>query len=367
VWRRLTAWLFRAGHYPDKGVNATRPLLDRLVTNLNSPSGAAPKLDLEHGPTEAVLDFGRVVPGSAAVVQGAPPGGQPGEWVVADVDIDPAVDDRLKTRGLSVLLNDQAGRIEKIAVTANPRVQGAQFTSDETWIPGGELMLKRFDAGEPGAPTEPELTEGFLGKLRTALGLGQGGEASAAAGMPPAGEPGADPAGFSDEAFLADPRTQALMARFTGQIQTLTQQVQTTQQQAEAANALATQQALAAFSTELKSRGVPPWLVDVLAPVALGAPKVKVAFSEGTGEAATVVFRDLDAAGAVRHALEQFAGAVPMARLLPVDDQREADPDAKAAALAQQIKAKNPAFSIFKCQELADQQLQAQVAMTGSK
>ncbi len=52
MWRRLKAWLFRGGDYPDKGVHADRPLLDRLVANLNSTSaGAAPKLDLEHGPT----------------------------------------------------------------------------------------------------------------------------------------------------------------------------------------------------------------------------------------------------------------------------------------------------------------------------
>lgn len=191
MWRRLQAWLFRGGDYPDKGVHADRPLLDRLVANLNSTSSAgAPKLDLEHGPTEAVLDFGRAVPGSARVVRGAPPGGEMGDWVVSDVEVDPAVDDRLQKRGLSVLLDPDAGRIEKIAVTANPRVAGAQFDAGDgrVVIPGGHLMLKRFTAGEADQPTgEPELTEGFVARLRHALGLGQGGPQSEAAGDTPIG------------------------------------------------------------------------------------------------------------------------------------------------------------------------------------
>lgn len=371
MWRRLKAWLFRGGDYPDKGVHADRPLLDRLVANLNSTSaGAAPKLDLEHGPTEAVLDFGRAVPGSARVEHGAPPGGEQGDWVVSDVEVAPAVDDLLQKRGLSILLDPDAGRIEKIAVTANPRVAGAQFDAGDgqVVIPGGHLMLKRFNQGEPGSttdPNEPELSDGFIARLRTKLGLGDGGQASEGAGAPPADD-GQPQFSEDDQAFLNDPRTKALTASFGSRLSAMEQQLAAAQQTAATAGSMALENGIKAFSAELLTKGAPPWMVEILAPFAVGATSAKVAFTSGTGETATVAFKDLDFKAAALLALEKASNPERFTRLLPVDDTREADPDQQAAELAKQIKQQHPEFSISHCQDLADQQLKGQTAMTGS-
>ncbi len=358
MWRRLKAWLFRAADYPDKGVAADRPYLDRLAANLNA-SPQAPNFDIEHFPTDGVLDFARVVPGSAQVVTGAPPGGEVGDWLQAEVEIDPAIDDRLKTRNLSVMLENNPAnpRVDKVTVTANPRVVGAQFDAGEgrAVIDGGYLMKVRFNN------PEPELSDGFISTLREKLGLGKPAVDDDAGQEPPAADEGGGEAEFSDEAFLSDPRTKALIAKFGGRISQLEEKVAASEETATRANALATEQALAAFSTGLKANGVPPWLVDVLAPVALGATQVKVAFTKDGGE---VEFKDLDPAGAAKHVLEQFSGAVPMNRRLPADDTRQtADPDTQAAELAKQIKAEHPEFSIAKCQLLADERLQ----MTGGQ
>ena len=109
------AWLFRADSYADKGVNADAALLDTLAANTNA-SPSAPPLDLEHGPTERVLPFGRLVPGSVRRVHGAPPGGQVGEWLVGTVSVNPDIDRHLAARGLSVLLDTAAKTLSLIHI-----------------------------------------------------------------------------------------------------------------------------------------------------------------------------------------------------------------------------------------------------------
>jgi len=131
---RKAARLFRAGNYPDKGIDARGDFLDRVI----AATGQAAPLDIEHGPTERVLKFGQLVAGSLH---------RDGEWLMGAVDIDSEIDQRLLSRGLSVQLNRATGAITKLAVTATPRVVGAAFSDGDTdddpetiVFAGGELM-----------------------------------------------------------------------------------------------------------------------------------------------------------------------------------------------------------------------------------
>jgi len=134
-WKQRDAWLFKGGDYPDKGVTADRSFLTGIAQRTNLLPSVP--MDLEHGPTESVLDFGRVVPGSLQVREGRPPGTAPelqGTWLVGRVAVDPYIDQQLKHRGLSVLLNTAQGVISKLAVTQTPRVPGAAFSISPTLV-----------------------------------------------------------------------------------------------------------------------------------------------------------------------------------------------------------------------------------------
>jgi len=313
------AWLFRAGRYADKGVDADPALLDTIASNTNRNT-IAPSLDLEHGPTERVLPFGRLVPGSVRRVHGAPPGGEPGEWLVGRVAVNPEIYRNLAARGLSVLLDTATKAIAKVAVTATPRVRGAQFSEPDTGLAefrGGYLMPETPIVPAPEAPAVD--TQGLIaGVVAGIKGLFAKPEAQA--------DPPAAPAfSMADvEAKLAEERV-AFSAKLAD-----------TEKRADEAEAKANQQALAAFSTQAIAKGVPPYMVEALAPFAVGLPKATVAFS-ADGKTET---REVEFAEAARIVLTSAEGTVPMKRVLPSDDNREvAFADAVSAKAAEYQKA----------------------------
>lgn len=339
AWRRLRAWLFREGRYPDKDVTADIGFLRAYAERTNAAAAPVP-FDIEHGPTEGVLDFAKVEPGSLRVEYGKPPDApdhELGHWITGEVSIDPAVDERLKARGLSVYLDLNNQRIEKVAVTKSPRVAGAAFADDtqETLLMSGGLLGGRAFSAETDNPqgsqtegTPPDgdtpttdAPAGAISWLRGVLGLGTGEEAPAsdlalASAAQPAGNSPGQEAAISDQAYFSDPRTKALAALFESRIQAA---------EAKASAALSGTQAqvIEAKTAEFTAAGIPPWIVNTLVPLAYGQPKVTVAFTDDNGQAAT---REVDASGACRHVLEGLRAArgVPMSRLLPADDRRDA-------------------------------------------
>lgn len=325
--KRIRAWLFRDGQYPDKDVPvADLAFLKRYADNTNAAQAPVP-FDIEHGPTEGVLDFARVAPGSLRVEYGRPPGTpttEDGHWITADVDIDEAVDQRLKHRGLSVFLDLAKHVIEKVAVTKSPRVASARFSDEgrtHLEFSGGQLMGVNTET--PGQ--EPELSDGFVAGLRKRLGLDQAAETPAAVATP-ATTPATAPAFADDAAFANDPRTKALLSR-----------IEAVEQQAKAAETTATQTAeqarqsrIEAYSADLKRDGVPFHVVDLLAPVAEGVVKHTVAFSGEDGKTTTA---ELSAAESARRALETLRGSVPMELRVPADNDRHT-----TASFSQQVE-----------------------------
>lgn len=387
------AWLFRAGQYADKGVpNADRAFLEDYARRSNQLPDIP--MDLEHGPTESVLELGRAVPGTFRVVTGRPPGtdqSYQGDWIVADLDVDPYIDRKLKQRGVSVLLNLTRRTIDKVAVTASPRVTGAQFAAFNsaagpmvlaytegryqpmfTMQPGGavppnltdadltrlaDLLATRLTGGSNGdgtpaaqpngAPADPALsnlpvypgylTPGLFGQpqvqpqpqpqqgnplaaLAGALAAVQppaqvqpGQPFNLATGVPqpqPIGQPASQPQpqvqpqpqAFGGE-LAEHPLVKALEARFAAQLQAVQTQAQAANLRADSLDQQARADRLARYATELKADGVPPYIVEALAPFAAGMNAATVAFAdqEGKPQPATLNFQQ-----AAVHVLEQF-------------------------------------------------------------
>lgn len=309
TWTTRQAWLFQAGDYPDKGFRAGPDDLDRLIAGTQA-ADTAPHLDIEHYPTGGVLDFGAVMPSTLRRVTGAPPGGEHGEWIVGDVLVDRDVDRQLLARGLSVTLPADLSRIAAVAVTASPRVAGAQFAemeggeaaADEAVMLGGYLMPDETTSVPAVAPPEvapaPEPREGLLARLlgRGPVRLSEGdAEAVIIERIPDAVE-AVDAAIARAEAAE---RAQAEAERQLSEVQ-----------------AAARERELSAYRLELTTAGVPPYLVEALAPIALGADQATITMSDGQTHEAT-------AAEAARHVLDAARGTVQMGRSLPVDDERE--------------------------------------------
>jgi len=312
---RRTAWLFKDGSYPDKGLTADAEYLRRTVANTRA-AGCEIPLDLEHAPTEQVLDFGRLLPDTLRVEHGCPPHAPQdatGHWIVGDVEIDPAVSSRLRTNGLSVLLHRGKQILTKVAVTAAPRVAHAAFSADDPEVIdfGGYLMpddTQPTPAPEPGAVTDQ-----------------------------PAEVPPADSAPFSD------PRVRAILAQRDAEVAALTQRL--TGLEAEVVEMATGRQAdrIDALTTRFHAAGVPPWLVSALVPLAAGAETATVAFTEG-GQTAT---RELTAAEVAMHVLEQMQQALPRtSRLSSTDDGRDAVSFSDAVATeARRLQAAEPSLS----------------------
>jgi hypothetical protein len=323
------AWLFRAGTYADKGVNATPALLDSLVTQTNASPSHVP-MDLEHGPTERVLDFGRLVPGSLRRVTGAPPRGEQGEWIVGQVEVDPEIERRLKVRGLSVTFPRTLDAITKIAVTSTPRVTGAQFSSEAgevlTFAEGYLMPETPVSQIPPEAPAVD--TQGLVAGIVA-------GVSGAIKGLFGKTEPAADPE-VAPAFSMAD--VEAMLAKERAAHDKETAEIKAT---ADAAKAEAIEQKLKTFSAELVRDGVPQVAVDRLAPFAVGKTKAAITFSSD-GKTET---REVGIDEAARETLFAMRGMVPMSRILPSDDNREVSFADSVKAQADELRKADPKLS----------------------
>lgn len=316
TWTTRQAWLFQAGDYPDKGFRAGPDDLDRLIAGTQA-ADTAPHLDIEHWPTCGVLDFGAVMPSTLRRVTGAPPGGEHGEWIVGDVLVDRDVDRQLLARGLSVTLPADLSRIAAVAVTASPRVAGAQFAeteggeaaADEAVMLGGYLMPDETTSVPAVAPPEvapaPEPRAGLLARL-----LGRGPVRLSAVDED-------DGAVVIEQIPVEEVDAAIARAEAAERAQAEAEKAAASARaELSSARAEAAERELSAYRLELTTAGVPPYLVEALAPIALGADQATITMSDGQTHEAT-------AAEAARHVLDAARGAVQMGRSLPVDDERE--------------------------------------------
>lgn len=319
-WATREAWLFRGGDYPDKGVNADGAMLARVVANTNLLT-TPPPFDLEHGPTEGVLDFGRLKPGTLRVVNGRPPGSSAdaeGAWIVGQTEVDPEVESRLKTRSLSVFLDTAKGLISKIAVTRTPRVSAAAFDTATVIFTGGSIM--------PDTTAGPTLSDVQLGALADLVAAKLKPADAAVTAEPAAAAPAPEPAPMSTSAE-ADPMDHpAVKAAFAALEQRLKVAESTTVEMAVKAQTAQIEKRKA----ELKQAGVPFWAVDALAPFEAGAEKAIVAFSEGD----KTVAKELDAPAAIKLVLDGLADSGQFRRLVDVDTDREEPVNFSDAVLA---------------------------------
>ncbi len=350
TYNRREAWLFRAGDYPATSksprvvVDSAR--LQRIVDHTNSCSASSlPVLDLDHWPTENLLDFGRLVPGSLHIVNGAPTGGAHGDWAVGEVALDAEIDSRLAHRGLSVLLDTATDTFRKIAVTATPRVRGAQFSNstegDNNLVAftEGSIMADPVGAGaQPNAAAtnpahEGEPTEGMIARLAAAL-------LSPFAAV--LGNRNADPEPVATVA-APDPEVAALKAQLA------THEATIAKQSAEFAEsqAVALAERVKARTAEFVAAGVQPYLARLLVPFACGAEKATVAFS---GEDAPT---DRGFAEVAAQVLEASRGAVPMARILPTDDSRITSVNGRIEARADELRKADKDLSFSAAMERA--------------
>jgi len=317
--------LFQGGHYPDKGVTADSAFLDALVAGTRAAE-ADPKFDIEHLKTEGILPFGRVLRDTVRRSYSAPPGGQPGDWVIGEVEVEQDVERHLTARGLSVTLPRTLDAITKVAVTATPRVPGAQFNSEPGEGPTfaeGYLMPETPIATPPEAPAEETRIAGIVGAVLSKLGLGHKPEAEAApTPLVPA------------PAFTA----ADIDAKLAAQEATFKAQIDAANAKADAAAAKAREQEVAAFSATLATKGVPQFAIDALA---RHADTGEVTFSDADKPG------EMDAPKAIRFALERLAGSVPMGRILPSNDAsgHEVEFNDRVAAKADEIQAANPTLS----------------------